>query len=209
MKLLFVDTETTGVVKKRKPHASDMIEAGVRLVQVGYMFWDTSDGGLKYGREYIIKPNGFTIPEEVSKLHGITQEIAEAQGHDLEKILRQLLIEIHVADFVIGHNAFFDTAVLGGEFIRVMDSNPFLGKAIFDTMLASVTLCKIPGPFGWKWPKLQELYRHLFNEEYPQTHTALDDIEHTAKCFFEMVRIGYIKLEEDDGNEKSGTQQES
>lgn len=196
MKVLFVDTETTGVVKKRRPYPADIIAADVHMVQVGYLFWDTQDGGLKYGREYIIKPNGYIIPEEVSRIHGIDQAKAEAQGKDLSWVLRQIMVEVHVVDFVVGHNVYFDAAVIGAEFLRTIETDPLKDKPIFCTMLASVSLCKIPGPYGWKWPKLQELYRHLFNEEYPQTHTALDDIEHTAKCFFEMVRIGYIKIEE-------------
>ncbi len=200
MKCLFVDTETTGVVKKRRPRAEDIIEGDVHMVQVGYLFWDTSDGGLKYGREYIIKPVGFIIPNEATAVHGISHDQAVAQGKELEWVLRQLLVEIHVVDFVVGHNVYFDAAVIGAEFLRTIQSNPLQKSPLFDTMTASVHLCNIPGRFGPKWPKLQELYQFLFHEEYPQTHTALDDITHTAKCFFEMVRIGHIQLEEDDGS---------
>lgn len=69
------------------------------------------------------------------------------------------------------------------------------GKPRICTMLESVYHCKIPFGYkkGYKWPKLTELYKTLFNEEFEGAHGALADIEATAKCFFELKKLGVIK----------------
>lgn len=58
-------------------------------------------------------------------------------------------------------------------------------------MKASTEFCKIPGPYGYKWPKLEELYKILFNESF-NAHNALDDIRATARCFWELKNKNVI-----------------
>lgn len=61
-------------------------------------------------------------------------------------------------------------------------------------MKSSTDYCKLPGFYGkYKWPKLHELYKKLFNEDMGAAHTALQDIRNTAKCFFELERLGVIE----------------
>ena len=58
------------------------------------------------------------------------------------------------------------------------------------TMKIGTDVCKIPGPYGFKWPKLEELYRHLFGENFIGAHDALSDCQATASCFFKMAENG-------------------
>ena len=52
--------------------------------------------------------------------------------------------------------------------------------------------CKIPGYFGYEWPKLQELYHKLFGCDFEDAYDAMADITATKKCFFEMRKRGLI-----------------
>ena len=54
------------------------------------------------------------------------------------------------------------------------------------TMQASTDFCKIPSHDGrgYKYPKLQELYKKLFGEAFNDAHNAMSDIEATEKCFW-------------------------
>lgn len=192
MNILFFDTETTGVPLNYKAPVTDL-KNWPRLVQLGYITYETD--GIEvfksFENEHVVRPDGFEISEEVSKIHGVTQEKALTSGEELQQVLYNFRGLIEWSDIIVGHNLNFDLNVVGAEYLRLMQTNPFDGKKIFDTMLSSTNLCKLPGTRGYKWPKLSELYSYLFHEPLAQTHTALDDIQNTAKCYFEMRRLGY------------------
>lgn len=192
--ILFFDTETTGVPKNYKAPVTDL-ENWPRLVQLGYIVYDVLDRGevSEYvSTEFIIRPNGFVISPEVSKIHGVTQEKALTEGASLLTVLDTFTDWVNACDTIVGHNLNFDLSIIGAELVRTNMVDPFVGKAQYDTMLKSTDFCKMPGGYGgkYKWPKLKELYKVLFNEELAQTHTALDDIRQTAKCYFELQRRG-------------------
>ena len=69
---LFFDTETTGLPRNYKAPVTDL-NNWPRLVQLAYIQYDRNDNKIS-GGDYIIKPNGFIIPEDVSRIHGITNE---------------------------------------------------------------------------------------------------------------------------------------
>lgn len=192
MYYLFFDTETTGKPKDYKRPMTD-VDNWPRLVQLGYL-WMRDDGKVIDENEFIIRPDGFFIPEEVSRIHGITTEKALLNGVLIENVIDHMRGMFTMCDVVVGHNVSFDINVLGAEFVRQGRENPFEGKAIIDTMTAATNYCQIPGAYGYKWPKLTELWRKLFGTELPQTHTALDDIKHTADCYFALVERGVIKV---------------
>jgi hypothetical protein len=59
-------------------------------------------------------------------------------------------------------------------------------------MERSTGFCGIPGSSGYKWPELSELHQKLFQTGFDEAHDAAVDIEITAKCFWELKRIGVI-----------------
>ena len=86
---LFFDTETTGLPKKWQAPVTDT-DNWPRLVQIAWVL-SSVDGKELAKHESIIKPEGFLIPKESSAVHGITTEIAEAEGVDLETALDQFI----------------------------------------------------------------------------------------------------------------------
>lgn len=46
--------------------------------------------------------------------------------------------------------------------------------------------CAIPGNYGYKWPRLEDLYRKLFGRNFAGAHDAMSDIQATKECFFEQ-----------------------
>ena len=59
-------------------------------------------------------------------------------------------------------------------------------------MKKSTNYCKLDGPYGYKWPKLSELHYKLFGIGFEEAHNAAVDINATAKCFWEMKKIGVL-----------------
>lgn len=191
MRILYVDTETTGKPKDYKRPVSD-VDNWPRLVQLGYILEEDDKSLQEY--EFIIRPNGFEIPVEASNIHGVTQELALKDGASLGEVMDKLLVAIVSADIIVGHNISFDMAVLGAEYYRIIGRNPLEEKRSICTMKISVNFCKLPGNYGFKWPKLNELFFKLFEKEMGAAHTALQDISNTQMCFHELVTRGVIKL---------------
>lgn len=190
--ILFFDTETTGLPKKWKAPVTDL-DNWPRLVQLAYLVYDF-DGNLIHSCNEIIKPIGFTIPMDASKVHGITTELASQRGSEINHVFELFLIHLKRSKLIVAHNMTFDEKIIGSELIRLGLDNILDSKEKICTMESTVDLCKIDGPYGYKWPKLEELYRYLFNHDFEGAHDALADIQATAKCFWELKNRGFNKV---------------
>jgi DNA polymerase III epsilon subunit-like protein len=188
--LLFLDTETTGFPKDYKAPVSD-VKNWPRLVQIAWLLTDVSGNEVKCA-EHIIRPNGFTIPTDASRVHGITTEIAMKAGADLKLVLDAIAKDLSSATVLIAHNIRYDENILGAEFLRMGYPNHIETKPRKCTMQSSTNFCRISGPYGYKWPKLEELYGKLFREDFDDAHDALADVKACAKCYFELRRIGVM-----------------
>lgn len=187
---LFFDTETTGLPANYRAPASDA-KNWPRLVQVAWILADADANQLE-AAETIIKPDGFTIPADAVRIHGITTAKALAQGSDLGTVLQILKEKIEYAEVLVAHNMQFDEKILGAEFLRRGFPNVIETKLRLCTMHSSTDYCQIPGPYGYKWPSLQALHRKLFKKPIPGAHTALVDTRACAACFFELKRLWVI-----------------
>jgi DNA polymerase III alpha subunit (gram-positive type) len=87
----------------------------------------------------------------------------------------------------------FDSKIIGAEMIRKNLTTNLFSKQLICTMEVSSAFCKIPGNYGYKWPKLSELYIKLFGEDFKEAHNASSDIEATAKCFWKLKELNIIK----------------
>lgn len=189
---LFFDTETTGLPRNWNASVEDL-NNWPRLVQLA---WVVYKDGVKIGSgDYIIRPEGFYISQESSSIHGITNERAQREGILLIVALKEFYNLIKQADFLVAHNMDFDEKIMGAEFLRNSMDNIFVSKKTICTKEISTDFCKIPstnGKIGYKWPKLSELYKKLFNAEFADSHNASADINATAKCFWELKKRGII-----------------
>jgi len=188
VKLLFFDTETTGLPRNYKAPVSDL-NNWPRLVQIAWLVTDI-EGNELGGKNYIVKPNGFSIPKEASRVHGITTEIALKKGEEIAPVLESFLDDLEEASVAIAHNITFDEKIAGSELLRSGYPNLLDSKRRFCTMRSSTSFCAIPGYYGNKWPKLQELHVKLFGEDFDGAHDALADVKACARCFFKLREIG-------------------
>lgn len=191
---LFFDVETDGLPKSYKAPVTD-VNNWPRMVQLAWLAYDFA-GNKVASRNAIIKPEGFTIPEHVSKIHGITTERALAEGENVQDVLRTFYQQIERCEYLVGHNVSFDVNVTGSEFVRLGLPPIVTSRPKICTMMASTKFCNLPGRCGPKWPKLQELHRKLFSEDFDSAHNAAADIDATARCFFELKRLEVIKIYE-------------
>ena len=189
--ILFFDVETTGLPTRYQAHYSDL-SVWPRIVSISWALFRGPDSKIKH-RHMIIRPDGFVIPEESTRIHGITNKQALSEGESLRTVLSKLLrdIELQQPDLVVSHNIDFDRPILLAEFLRAHLDDSFAELPTFCTMVNTTELCCIPrSTGGYKWPSLDELHRHLFGTGVRNAHSASADVLSCAKCYFELQRMG-------------------
>lgn len=187
---LFFDTETTGLPRNWKAPVTDFGN-WPRMVQLAFLFYD-KNGNKISGGDYIIKPEGFIIPSDASKIHGITTDKANRDGKPLLPILQNFQALINQSEYLVAHNMSFDEKIVGAEFLRSKMTNIISTKKKVCTMERTTNFCAIDGPYGYKWPKLSELHYKLFRTNFDEAHNAAVDITATAKCFWELKKRGVL-----------------
>ena len=186
---IIFDTETTGLPKNFNAPYTDT-DNWPRCVQLAWQLHD-ENGTLVESKDYIIKPNGFDIPFDAERIHGISTELANEIGVPLEGVLDEFNEALSKAKFVVGQNVGFDLNIMGCEFIRYEMRTPMHDMPVLDTCTEKTAeLCQIPGGRGGKFklPNLTELHQQLFNIPFSEAHNATADVEATTRCFFELVR---------------------
>lgn len=182
---LFIDTETTGLPKKWDAPLRDL-NNWPRLVQLGWLEFDKDGNEISHG-DYIIKPEGFEIPEEAARIHKVTTKIAKDKGYPLKSVLMILNALISKCDYIIAHNISFDEKIIGAEFLREYINTKLFDKNRFCTMESTVDFMKIPSDKGgYRFPGLSDLHRKLFGNNFSESHNAFADIKATAKIFWEL-----------------------
>ena len=186
---LIFDTETTGLPKRWDVPLSDG-ENWPRCIQIAWQIHD-SKGELIAHKDYLIQPEGFTIPFDSEKVHGISTALAKEQGTPLEEVLDTFNLALEQVEYLVGHNVSFDRSIVGAEYLRLGRDDILENLAIVDTCSEeTANLCKLPGGRGgrFKLPTLGELYYFLFKESFQEAHNATADVEATSRAFFELLR---------------------
>ena len=188
---LIFDTETTGLPKNYKAPLSDF-DNWPRLVQLAWQLHSPT-GELLAAKNMIIKPEGFTIPHNAEKVHGISTERAMAEGISIAEVLNIFSEDIAKAEWGVAHNVEFDNNIVGAEYLRAGFENELASLRSLDTKLVSTNFCAIPGRFGKpKWPTLTELHQKLFGQPFADAHDAAYDVDAAARCFFGLIKEGIV-----------------
>ena len=120
------DLETTGV----DPATSRIVTAFIGLLD--------ADGELERGTDWLADP-GVEIPEQASAVHGITTEIARAEGEPAAQVVASIAAGIawigkHGLPLVI-YNAPYDLTLLAAECARHGIAAPSVGEQVIDPLV--------------------------------------------------------------------------
>jgi len=176
--MLTFDVETTGLI----PNGANWETDYDRFPYIVQIAWINDKEHC-----YIIKPDGWMIPEKVADIHSINQERAMKEGRDGKEILTEFLEAAKKAEKLVGHNIYFDISIIKANLLRFgIDKEEIVNALHKDKRFC--TMQKSRKIFG-KWPKLTELYRHFFGIEFEDAHSALGDARATKKCYEELINI--------------------
>jgi DNA polymerase-3 subunit alpha len=187
---LIFDTETTGLPKSWNAPITDT-DNWPRCVQIAWQLHDKM-GNLIEHSDFLIQPDGYNIPYDAERIHGISTELAQEQGISLDKSLELFNEALSKTKFIVGQNLNFDLNIMGCEFHRLGVESILSSLPILDTCTEKTALmCQLSGGrYGkFKLPTLTELHNHLFGVGFGEAHNATADVEATTRCFLELIRL--------------------
>ena len=111
---LIFDTETTGLPKRWDAPVTDT-DNWPRCIQIAWQLHDDM-GQLIEHQDYLIKPDGFNIPYDAERIHGICTELAMEQGEDLREVLEKFNAAMAKSKFIVGQLVGFEVNIVGCEF---------------------------------------------------------------------------------------------
>jgi DNA polymerase III epsilon subunit-like protein len=204
MLILVFDTETTGL-PKYKELSIKTIKLWPHIVQFSYVLYDSDENKLTKMRDWIIKlPKNIEISKESTEIHGITNEISQKNGYNIQEIMPEIFRDFNQADQIVGHNLNFDLNMLKCEILRILinhKNNPVIlnefdeyhqilnsTKKFYCTMQETIEYCNIisvdrNGMEFQKYPRLSELYQKMFKENPKNLHNSLNDVVVCLRCF--------------------------
>lgn len=193
MRVLVFDTETTGLPKKRQANYRESNDWPY-IVQLSYILYNANTGNVEVENDHIIRMSyGVTIPEESSKIHGITNEISMSRGIDIKYAIREFIRCYKICDVIVAHNIKFDRDIILAESWRNKIRNPYqrvTPPIEYCTMKHGAEICNIrrqniyTGEICIKPPKLVELYQKLFNDTPKGLHNSMIDVYVCLRCYF-------------------------
>lgn len=182
--IIAFDTETTGLPDWKSPSES---EHQPHIVEIAAILHNP-DGSVIDTYSAIVRPDGWFIPEELSEIHGITQEMAMDLGKPEAEVLKDFLALYDRASIRAAHNATFDDRIVRIGLMR------FFGEERADAFKNGTekfcTCNQARGPVGLgKLPTLAEAYKHFTGEDLQDAHRALPDAQACARIYFALQAL--------------------
>lgn len=191
MKLQVFDTETTGIPEwklpsdhKLQPHIVSL--AGITVDSVTMQVENVID--------CIVKPEGWTIPQDTIDIHGITNEKAMDVGIPEKQLLEMFIEEWSKCGIRIAHNSTFDNRIIRIGTKRYMDEESMdnwkAGIYKCTGILSKNIMQMLPrNKYGYKMPKLIEAYPFFTGKELINAHSALADATACMEVYFVIQEL--------------------
>ena len=151
-----------------------------------------------------VKPEGWTIPADVTAVHGITNERAMDEGVPERDLLEEFLALTGPSIYRVAYNERFDARMIRIALHRFGDPERVAAWEIHPkprcAMTPMINIVNLPptklmvrsGRTFAKTPKLVESYEFMFREMMEDAHDALADTRATKRLWFEMLARGIV-----------------
>lgn len=196
--ILFYDTETTGLPKYGQP-STDPDQP--RVTQLAAELCIEATGETIAEMCHIIRPNGWTIPDDIAQLTGLTTELALIQGVPIETVLPEFVGLWQQCGVRSAHNEQFDMRLLRIELVRspmyanqltagVPFADHWKAGAAFCTQGASTKIVNAGRPKGdkKKTATLGEAYAHFTGKTLDGAHDARVDVRACKAVYYALKR---------------------
>jgi DNA polymerase III, epsilon subunit and related 3''-5'' exonucleases len=191
---LFYDTETSGLPNWHEPseHPSQP-----HIVQLGAALVDLNTRQTISSLDVIVRPDGWTIPDDVAAVHGITTERAAAVGVP-ERDALAMLMALWQGRPRIGHNESFDARIISiaqhrfPELYGEAELDGWKGGVAHCTQRLATPILKLPptakmraaGRFHHKSASLGEAHEFFMGRPLDGAHSAMADVLGCMAVYF-------------------------
>jgi DNA polymerase-3 subunit epsilon len=188
---LFYDTETTGLPLFKEPseHPDQP-----HIVQLAAALVDLDTRNIINSIDLVIKPDGWTIPDAVAAIHGITTEHAMDVGVPAHMAIEMFLEMWGVKRTRIAHNEQFDARLVRIACMRHAPQCADMwkdGKAECTAIMATPIVKAPPtakmiaaGRNHYKTANLAEAVLHLTGKPLVNAHSAMADVTGCMDVYF-------------------------
>lgn len=188
-RLAVFDTETTGV----DPHEARIVTAFVGLID--------ARGDVERGTDWLADP-GVEIPEQAAAVHGITTEMAQAEGEPAAQVVAAVRAAIewiarHRVPLVV-FNAPYDLTLLDAECRRhgLEPVGPLLGEQVVDPLVIDKAVDRFR-----RGKRTLTAQAEAYGIELLDAHSAGDDAVASGQLAQGMARkfpdeVGSVPLDE-------------
>lgn len=179
---LFIDTETTGLPKR----GVLVTDGQARVCQLAMLLTDNRGRSLaEFGG--LVKPDGWEIGEEASKIHGLTTEFCEVNGFSAVSLVSLYQRFAKMAGVLVSHNTDFDRGMMEIEqaYVQRQQDEVFtVNREWFCTMNNNLHIN------NGKKPKLSFALQHYCQRDLgDKAHDAMHDVKACRDIFFAMRGI--------------------
>ena len=195
--LIVFDTETQGFPLFKQPSSHP---DQPHLVQLAAELCD-STGAVLESMNVIIRPDGWTIPDQVAAIHGISTERALAEGIPEVDAVVMFHVLAGRAALRVAHNISFDDRIMRIAMVRAG-----LAREVIERLEAGPSACtlkladaimKLPptekmlaaGFTKSKPPNLGEAMRFFFDEPHDKAHDAMADVIACRRIYFHIQAL--------------------
>lgn len=188
-KIIFFDTETTGLPVWEKP--SDSIEQP-HLTQIAAIVADADTQEVISSIDLTIKPDGWEVPEELEALNGLSTEYCLKNGVDERLAIMMFLELLRGCNRIVAHNSSFDQRILRIALKRYDYTDEVLEAwatkdAHYCTMRESKQIVGAVNSKGAiKNPNLSEAFKFFTGKELEKAHTALADTNACMEVYWAL-----------------------
>lgn len=190
MKILFYDTETTSLPDFGAPSEASHQP---HIVQLAAAVVDIETRKVLSSLDLMIRPNGWTVPDEASAIHGITTEMAGDIGIP-EDVALGAFLEMWRGKLRVGHNESFDARIVRIAMKRYGDLGADAWKAgnAECTARLATPICRLTptermlavGRTHYKTANLTEAYRYFTGLDLENAHSAMADVQACMAVYF-------------------------
>lgn len=179
MNILVIDIESTGFLK-----------TGGKIVELSAVSLDLETGYVEEQFNSVLREPGLTARDRDAWIFNnsslTVDEVRNAESSEIVLSRFQEVVD-RFPDGVTSFNRPFDIDFLESRGIK-------FGKLQPCPMQISTNICKIPSPYGYKFPSVVETYQHFFPEyEYHEAHRALSDAIDESIIILYLYKYGYYK----------------
>lgn len=193
MPLVFLDTETTGLPSSGQYTDLSAYESA-RMWELAFTLVDDLHS-VDPPRSYSLLVNDFGAFPEAHPFPVPDHSTFTDDGKPAEQVLRFFCSVLGPTTVLVGHNLAFDLGIIKSELHRLgLPTAPVDQCPLLCTMNLATDQLRLPGKYGYKWPKLDELHYHFFGRNPSTSHRAGPDVMTTILCWNAMLYKGWLPV---------------